>query len=296
MSNKDDDKTDYNYYIKLLIKVIILIIFVFLIYKYRNNILLYISNLYRRFRYSSSLNFNMNPFRRARINEQRQNLLNDIEREYENMNPNMDPYFNPAAQAGAAIAADSYVRNRVRAIEAEENERRRNLEQSLRRSGRVSNWTGPIKEREYNERRLKTTTDLELEKQQAREDRAAVTQITGGYTKDYLTKWITEQGWRQPDSKYIQDYWDLVLGRTLPIMISQPPRPEFPSSSSSPLIDMDTLDNMYISVPNTQTSSLLYRPGEDQIPGTVYKPLNFGRNTNTNRNTIRNRNKIRNRN
>ena len=53
MSNKDDDKTDYNYYIKLLIKVIILIIFVFLIYKYRNNILLYISNLYRRFRYSS---------------------------------------------------------------------------------------------------------------------------------------------------------------------------------------------------------------------------------------------------
>ena len=282
MSNiKDDDKTDYNYYIKLLIKVIILIIFVFLIYKYKNNILLYISNLYRRFRYSSSLNFDINPFRRARINEQRQNLLNDIEREYENVNPNMDPYFNPAAQAGAAIAADSYVRNRVR--EAEENERR-NLGQSLRRSERVSNWTGPIKERAYNERRLKTITDLELEKQKAQEDRAVVTQITGGYTKDYLTKWITEQGWRQPDSKYIQDYWDLVLGRTLPIMISPPPRPEFPSSSSAPLIDMNTLDNMYISVPNTQTSSLLYQLNKDQIPGAVYKPVNFGRNRNRNRN------------
>jgi hypothetical protein len=208
--------------------------------------------------------------------------LENIEREFQDMdpgmNPDMDPGMNPgmnpAIQAGAALAAESYVRNRVRAIQADENVRRR--------SGRVSNWTGPIAKREYDERRLRTRTDLELDKQKEREDRAAVTEITGGYTKDYLTKWITRQGWRQPNSKYIQDYWDLVLGRTVPMMLSQPPKPGFPSTSSSPIIDLDTLDNIYTQNPNTRTDSLLYQPGfSEQAPsGQIYKQLNFGRRKN----------------
>jgi hypothetical protein len=292
---KTNYKTNYSYYIIRLIIVIIFFIFLFLAYKFRRDILFYISSLYRRFRNSSSFNMNLDPFRQGRINEQRQNLIEDIDRQFQDRNPEFqdrnpdfqdrNPDFqdmNPILQGGAAaIAAEGYVRNRARYIQGQENSTRREIEQEqLRRSGRIPNWTGPIAEREYTERRLKTARDMELEKQRAREDRARVTEITGGYTKDYLTKWITKQGWRQPNSKYIQDYWDLILGRTVPVVLSQPPRPEFSaSSSSSPLVTADELEAMYNQAPNIQTSSLLYQP-RPGTPGPVYKQVDFGRRKN----------------
>jgi hypothetical protein len=66
------------------------------------------------------------------------------------------------------------------------------------------------------------------------------------------------------------------------MMLSQPPKPGFSGASSAPLIDFDTLEDIYTQNPNTRTDSLLYQPSfsEKAPSGQIYKQLNFGRRKN----------------
>jgi hypothetical protein len=69
MSSKiKDEEVDNYYYTKIIIKIGLILIIVFLIYKFRKNILFYLSELNR-------------PLKSRQIDYQRQRLLEDIERE-----------------------------------------------------------------------------------------------------------------------------------------------------------------------------------------------------------------------
>jgi hypothetical protein len=272
--NKDDEN-EY-YYTKLLIKIIVIGLFIFILYKFRKNLLEYITSLYRRFRTASSLNMN----RQRNIDEQRRRLLEDIDREFgdREFEDREIEDLNIPALAAAATLSSGYARNRSRRIQQDDNER--TLQQgNLRRSGRVSNWLGPVNERIYNERRASTTRDLDLIKQKEKEDRSAVIEKTGGYTIEHLKNWITKKGWKLPDNNYKQDYWDLVLGRTTPELISRPRTPFFVEEPSSlPLVGVETLDSMY-----TQTgdnpSDYLYQPSRTPsgAGSSSLQRLEFGR-------------------
>jgi hypothetical protein len=89
-----NDKKDKNehYYFYLAVKIILVLIVLFIIYSFRKNILLYLTNLYRRFRYAGA------------VDMQRRNLLEDIDNE-----------FNAAQQ------------NRERMAQIEENARRQRV-------------------------------------------------------------------------------------------------------------------------------------------------------------------------
>jgi hypothetical protein len=86
------DRENKKYYFYLAIKIIIVLIVLFIIYSFRKNILLYITDFYRRLRYSGA------------VDMQRRNLLEDIDNE-----------FNAAQQ------------NRERMAQIEENARRQRV-------------------------------------------------------------------------------------------------------------------------------------------------------------------------
>lgn len=276
------DNNNFSYYFKLLIKVIIFVVSVYYIYKYRATLRRYISIINRWLRFSSPLrniNARFRNFRERGLNEQRQPLLDQIEQEFQdNLQPenfqedNLQPENLPrgiAAAAGSGI----YLRNRNSTQEIDDASQRT----LPRRSGRVANWTGPINERIYRERRAETLRANELNLEQKRADREAVIAKTGGYTIPYLKNWLTGQGFAQPDVQNLQSYWDLVLGRTEPIRLVQPRQPTFIGEpSSAPLQDTYDLDNMYVQR-GPSPSSLLYQQIPPNYLDQKFKPVDFGR-------------------
>lgn len=153
-----------------------------------------------------------------------------------------------------------------------------------RRSGRVANWTGPINERIYRERRAETLRSNEINLEQKRADRTAVMAKTGGYTIPYLKTWLTDQGLAQPKIQNLQGYFDLVLGRTEPIRLAQPRQPAFLAEpSSAPLQDINELNEMYLQR-SPSPSSMMYQQIPPNYLDQQFKPVDFGR-SNYNRNT-----------
>lgn len=279
------DNNNFSYYFKLFIKVIIFIISVYYIYKYRATIRRYISIINRWLRFSSPLrniNARFRNFRERGLNEQRQPLLDQVEQEFQD---NLQPEnFQDNLQRGVAAAASGvYLRNN--STQEIDDTPQRTLP---RRSGRVANWTGPINERIYKERRAETLRANEINLEQKRADKAAVTAKTGGYTIPYLKNWLTGQGLAQPDVQDLQGYFDLVLGRTEPVRLAQPRQPTFIGEpSSAPLQDTHDLDNMYLQR-SPSPSSMMYQAIPPNYLDQEFKPVDFGR-SNYNRNTgIRN--------
>lgn len=87
----EHDNNNFSYYFKLLIKLIIFVVSVYYIYKYRDTIRRYISIINRWLRFSSPLrniNARFRNFRERGLNEQRQPLLDQIEQEFQdNLQP-----------------------------------------------------------------------------------------------------------------------------------------------------------------------------------------------------------------
>ena len=279
MVEEQDKKNNFSYYFKLFIKIIIFVLSVYYIYKYRETIRRYISILNRWLRFSSPLrniNARFRNFRERNLDAQRQPILEQAERDFQD-NLQQDN-LQENIPIAAAAAAGGYVRNRVREIDELES-------QPPRRSGRVANWTGPIREREYQERRANTIRENELDLQRKREEKELVIAKTGGYTIPYLKNWLTSQGINQPAGKDLQSYWDLVLGKTIPTSLFQPTQPSFiGETSSEPLQDINFLDNMYL--PQNQASSNTFYPMQSP-PGFLdqeFKPVDFGRSRSRSRN------------
>jgi hypothetical protein len=271
------DNNNFSYYFKLLIKVIIFVVSVYYIYKYRATIRRYISIINRWLRFSSPLrniNARFRNFRERGLNEQRQPLLDQVEQEFQdNLQP--ENFQEDNLQRGIAAAAGSgiYLRNSNSTQEIDDASQRT----LPRRSGRVANWTGPINERIYRERRAETLRANEINLEQKRADREAVIAKTGGYTIPYLKNWLTGQGFAQPDVQNLQSYWDLVLGRTEQIRLVQPRQPTFIGEpSSAPLQDTYDLDNMYVQR-GPSPSSLLYQQIPPNYLDQQFKPVDFGR-------------------
>ena len=293
MAERDKDN-NFSYYFKLLIKIIIFIVSVYYIFKYRATIRRYISIINRWLRFSSPLrniNTRFRNFRERGLNAQRQPLLDDIEREFQeniqaNVQADVQENFNPGNIQGglAAAAAGGYVRNRVREIDQLESQNT-----LPRRSGRVSNWLGPIKERAYRERRETMGRDRELDLQRKREEKEIVLAKTGGTTIPYLKNWLTQQGYAQPADKDLQSYWDLVLGKTVPTSLAAQPR-FTGETSSAPLRDIrdirDIRDLDNFNLPGNQGGTGMYYP-TPRVPNFLdnqFRPVDFGRrNRNRNR-------------
>ena len=272
MAERDKDN-NFSYYFKLLIKIIIFVVSVYYIFKYRATIRRYISIINRWLRFSSPLrniNTRFRNFRERGLNAQRQPLLDNIEREFQE---NIQDDFNPGNIQGglAAAAAGGYVRNRVREIDQLESQNT-----LPRRSGRVPNWLGPIKERTYRERRETMGRDRELDLQRKREEKEIVLAKTGGTTIPYLKNWLTQQGYAQPVDKDLQSYWDLVLGKTVPTSLAAQPR-FTGETSSEPLRDSRDLDNF--NLPGNQGGTDMYYP-TPRVPNFLdnqFRPVDFGR-------------------
>jgi hypothetical protein len=288
MVEERDKNNGFSYYFKLFIKIIIFLLSVYYIFKYRATIRRYISIINRWFRFSNPLrniNARFRNFRESGLNEQRQPLLDQIDQEFrQNLQPENfeDDNLQRGIAAAAAATAGGYVRNRAREID--QLEEQRNLP---RRSGRVANWTGPINERNYRERRDATLRANEIDLQRKRADREAVIAKTGGYTISYLKNWLTGQGLAQPEIQNLQGYWDLVLGRTAPISLAQPRQPSFlGESSGTPLQDINALDDMYLQ-PERSASGMLYQQMPPNFLDQQFKPVDFGRSRNRRRNIRR---------
>lgn len=277
-----DKNNNFSYYFKLLIKIIIFIVSVYYIFKYRATIRRYISIINRWLRFSSPLrniNTRFRNFRERGLNEQRQPLLDDIEREFQ---ANVQENFNPGnLQVGlAATAAGGYVRNRAREIDQLESQNT-----LPRRSGRVSNWLGPINERAYRERRETMSRERELDLQRKREEKEIVLTKTGGTTIPYLKNWLTQQGYAQPLVKNLQNYWDIVLGKTVPTSLASQP-PFSGETSSAPLRDIRDRDLDNFNLPRNQggTGSYYQTPRIPDFLDSQFRPVDFGRrNRNKNR-------------
>jgi hypothetical protein len=284
------DNNNFSYYFKLIIKLIIFVMSVYYIYKYRATIRRYISIINRWLRFSSPLrniNARFRNFRERGLNEQREPLLDQIEQEFQdNLQP--ENFQGDDLQRGIAAAAGSgiYLRNNNSTQEIEDAPQR----PLPRRSGRVANWTGPINERIYKERRAETLRANEVNLEQKRADREAVIAKTGGYTIPYLKNWLTGQGLAQPEIQNLQGYFDLVLGRTEPIRLAQPRQPTFVGeSSSAPLQDINALDEMYLQR-GPSPSSMMYQQIPPNYLDQQFKPVDFGRsnyNRNANNRSIR---------
>jgi len=293
MGDEQDKDNNFSYYFKLFIKIVIFLVSLYYIFKYRETIRRYISIINRWLRFSSPLrniNTRFRNFRERGLNEQRQPLLDQVEQEFQqNLQP--ENFVDDDLQRGIAAAAGTgiYLRNSNSTQEIDA------PEQSTlpRRSGRVANWTGPINERIYRERRTETLRANEINLEQKRADRSAVIAKTGGYTIPYLKNWLTGQGFAQPVGKDLQSYWDLVLGRTLPVSLSQPREPSFIGEpSSAPLQDTYELDNLYLQR-GPSPSSMMYQQLPPNYLDQQFKPVDFGRsnyNRNTNRNIRRRKN------
>jgi hypothetical protein len=283
----DERDNNFSYYFKLMIKIIIFLVSVYYIYKYRATIRRYISIINRWLRFSSPLrniNTRFRNFRERGLNEQREPLLNQIEQEFQaNLQP--ENFQEDILQRGIAAAAGSgiYLRNSNSTQEIDDA-----TERTLpRRSGRVANWTGPINERIYRDRRAETLRANEINLEQKRADKSAVIAKTGGYTIPYLKNWLTGQGFAQPDVQNLQGYWDLVLGRTSVVSLDQPRQPTFIGEpSSTPLQDTYDLDNMYIQR-GPSPSSMMYQQIPPNYLDQEFKPVDFGRIKNRRRNNRR---------
>ena len=292
MADERDKNNNFGYYFKLSIKIIILLVSIYYVYKYRSTIRRYISILNRWLRFSSPLrniNARFRNFRERGLNEQRQPLLDEAERQFqENLQPeNFQPenLQDDNLQRGIAAAASGiYLRNNNSTQEIENDGSQRTLP---RRSGRIPNWTGPINERIYRERRSETLRANEVNLERKRADREAVIAKTGGYTIAYLKNWLTGQGFAQPDVQNLQGYWDIVLGRTELVSLSQPRQPSFlGESSGAPLQDINALDDMYLQR-GPSPSSMMYQQIPPNYLDQQFKPVDFGRSKNRRRNNRR---------
>jgi hypothetical protein len=288
MKDERDKENNFSYYFKLFIKIIVFLVSIYYIFKYRETIRRYISIINRWLRFSSPLRNIDTRFRNWRergLDAQRRPLLDQIDQEF-NQNLQPENFDNDNLQRGmiaaAAATTGGYVRNRAREID--QLEEQRNLP---RRSGRVANWTGPIREREYQDRRDATLRANEIDLQRKRTDRANVLAKTGGVTIPYLKNWLTQQGYAQPEIQDLQGYWDLVLGRTAPVSLAQPREPSYVGEpSSAPLESMDSIDNMYLQ-PERSASGMLYQQVPPNFLDQQFKPVDFGKSRNRRRNIRR---------
>ena len=292
MAEKRDENNYLSYYFKLFIKIIIFVVSLYYIYKYRATIREYISIINRWLRFSNPLrniNARFRNFRERGLNEQREPLLNQVEQEFqENLQPENfqpDDFLDANLQRGvlAGAASGVYLRNSNSTQEIEDDTQR-----SLpRRSGRIPNWTGPINERIYKERRAETLRANEVNLEKKRTEREAVIAKTGGYTISYLKNWLTSQGFAQPEIQNLQGYWDIVLGRTAPVSLAQPRQPSFlGESSSAPLQDITELDNMFLQR-SPSPSSMMYQQIPPNYLDQTFKPVDFGRIRNRRKNNRR---------
>jgi hypothetical protein len=287
--NEEKENNSFNYF-KFLIKIILFVISIYYIYKYRELIRRYISIINRWIRFSSPLrniNSRFRNWRERGLREQRQPLLDQIDREFqENLQRGNLEQDNLQRGAIAAAAASNFIRNRTgETVEGLESNTE-TMGVLPRRSGRVANWTGPINERIYKERREATLRANEVDLERKRADRAAVLEKTGGTTIAYLKNWITQQGYKQPEIQDLQSYWDLVLGRVEPISIDQPRQPSFRGEPSGiPFQDIETLDDMYSR--RLSPSSMLYQQVPPNYLDQQFKPVDFGRRNNRRKNNRR---------
>jgi len=275
---RENENNNFSYYFKFIIKLIIFVVSIYYIYKYRATIRRYISIINRWLRFSSPLrniNSRFRNFRERGLNEQRQPLLDQIDQEFQdNLQP--ENFQDDNLQRGIAAAAAGsgiYLRNSNSTQEIDDAAQRT----LPRRSGRVANWTGPINERIYKERRAETLRANEINLEQKRADRAAVIAKTGGYTIPYLKNWLTGQGIAQPEIQNLQGYFDLVLGRTEPIRLDQPRQPSFIGEpSGAPLQDINELNEMYLQR-GPSPSSMMYQQIPPNYLDQQFKPVDFGR-------------------
>jgi hypothetical protein len=279
MADERDENNNFSYYFKLFIKIAIFLVSIYYIFKYRATIRRYISILNRWLRFSNPLRNIDARFRNWReqgLEAQRQPLLDQIDREFqENLQP--ENFEQDNLQRGiigaAAATTGGYVRNRAREIDQLEEQRT-----LPRRSGRVPNWTGPIRERAYRERRDATLRADELDLVRKREDRANVLAKTGGVTIPYLRNWLTQQGYAQPAIQDLQGYWDMVLGRTAPTSLLQPREPSFVAeTSSAPLESVDNLDSMYLQRGPSPSSMLYQASPPPNFLDQQFRPVDFGK-------------------
>jgi hypothetical protein len=274
MVEEHDKKNNFSYYFKLLIKLIIFVVSIYYIYKYRTLIRRYISLIDRWFRFSSPLrnvNARFRNWQERGRDEIRRPLLDQIEREFEEAQAQ-----NLQRGAGlAAAASGGYLANATRDADGQLEDQ---TETPIRRSGRIPNWTGPIKERAYAESRANTLRANEVNLERKRADGEAVANKTGGSTIPYLKKWLAKNGYAQPEFQNLQDYWDLVLGRTELKSLDQPRQPLFiGESSSEPLVDNETLENMYLQRSPSSSDMLYQPPMPPNFLDRNFKPVDFGR-------------------
>jgi hypothetical protein len=285
----EEKKNDVNYYFKLFIKIILFVTSIYYIYKYRATIRRYISLINRWLRFSSPLrniNTRFRNFQDRGNRAQREQLIRETELDLPGEENFMDEeQFPPdnldlpggAANAAAAIAGESLLRNRLNETEAE-----RLSSLAINRERRIPNWTGPIKERRDAASSLAWTESRSKKLEKEREEDKKLRSMGVGTTIQEMRKYIIDKGFMIPKSvKGIserQNLVDNILNYTL-IPASQPmqPRPLAEASSGEPLTPVQVSGQLY-DIPPFLPETWMTQPQSSQSPSNqLYLPVDFGK-------------------
>jgi hypothetical protein len=285
---EENKKNGINYYFKLFIKIIVFVVSIYYIYKYRETIRRYISLINRWLRFSSPLRNINTRFRNWQdrgIRAQREELIREAELDLPEAEDFIDEERFPqenldlqqgAVNAAAAIAGESLFRNML-------NETERVSSLAANRERRIPNWTGPIKERREAASSLAWKEERAKKLKKEREEDEMLRNLGVGTTIQEMRKYIIDKGFMIPQPvrgiSERQNLVDNILNFTLR-PASQPtrPRPLAEMASGAPLTPRRVSGVQYDIppfLPETWMSQPPRRQSSAENP--IYLPVDFGK-------------------
>lgn len=285
---EENKKKGINYYFKLFIKIIVFVVSIYYIYKYRTIIRRYISLINRWLRFSSPLRNINTRFRNWQdrgYREQREELIRETELDLPGEEDFIDNEGFPpenldlpqgAVNAAAAIAGGSLFRNRL-------NETERLSSLAANRERRIPNWTGPIKERREAASSLAWKEERAKKLIKDREDDETLRSLGVGTTIQEMRKYIIDNGFMIPQPvRGISERQNLVnniINFTLrPASQPTQPRPLAEMASGAPLTPR-RVSGVQHDIPPFLPETWMSQPPRRQPSSEkqIFLPVDFGK-------------------
>jgi hypothetical protein len=285
---EENKKKGINYYFKLFIKIMVFVVSIYYIYKYRTIIRRYISLINRWLRFSSPLRNINTRFRNWQdrgYREQREELIRETELDLPGEEDFIDNEGFPpenldlqqgAVNAAAAIAGGSLFRNRL-------NETERLSSLAANRERRIPNWTGPIKERREAASSLAWKEERAKKLIKDREDDETLRSLGVGTTIQEMRKYIIDNGFMIPQPvRGISERQNLVnniLNFTLrPASQPTQPRPLAEMASGAPLTPR-RVSGVQHDIPPFLPETWMSQPPRRQPSSEkqIFLPVDFGK-------------------